>query len=90
MAELRKIQARIAEIAARRRNVTLGEIEWCVMRLAEHGHEVKVRDTTHMKLFRVDSQRFGVCYHDPGSKEIKACYVDEFIKAMIELGLYEE
>ena len=90
MAELRKIKERIAEIAARRRNVTVGEIEWVVNQLKLHGHQIRIRDTTHMRMYRVDSQRFGICCHHPGEKQIKACYVDEFISAMIELGLYEE
>jgi hypothetical protein len=31
-----------------------------------------------------------VCTHNPGSKQVKGCYVDDFLNAMMELGLYEE
>jgi hypothetical protein len=44
----------------------------------------------HQTLFRVGSRRFGVCSHNPGSSQVKACYVDGFVEAMIDLGLYED
>ena len=28
--------------------------------------------------------------HHPGSKQVKACYVDEFVDVMIDIGLYDE
>jgi hypothetical protein len=90
MAELKRVKARIQEIAGgNRKNVTTEDIRWVVKRLGENGHTTSERETTHSILFRVDSQRFGVCDHNPGSHHVKKCYVDDFIEAMIELGLYE-
>ncbi len=90
MAELKKIKQKIAELAERRKNVTIQEIEWVVNQLGQYGFETGCRGTTHNKIFRVAEQRFGVCSHNPGSKQVKHCYVDAFVDAMIELGLYEE
>jgi hypothetical protein len=90
MAELKKIKNSIAELASRRHNVTLQEIEWILKQLKQHGYFVTERPTAHGRLFRVESQRFHVCCHNPGSKQVKACYVDEFVDAMLELGLFED
>jgi hypothetical protein len=91
MADLRRVKARIREIAeGNRKNVTLEDIRWVVSHLELNHYTVTERRTTHEILFRVESQRFGVCGHNPGSRHIKRCYVDEFIRAMVELSLYEE
>ena len=90
MAELKKVKERIRELAGRRKNVTLSEIEWVVNQLGRNGYDVSSRDNGHQTLFRVARRRFGVASHNPGGKQIKACYVDEFIAAMIDLDLYEE
>ncbi|MEO7146100.1 MAG: hypothetical protein ABI165_21610 [Bryobacteraceae bacterium] len=90
MADLGKIGERISEIAGRRHNVTLDEIEWVVNQLARNGYTVSSKKNDHQKLFSVDQRRFGVCSHKQGSKQIKRCYVDEFLDAMIDLGLYED
>lgn len=90
MAELKQIKERIHDIAGRRRNVTLSEIEWVVNQLGRVGYEVSSRSNGHQKLFRVGKRLFGICCHNPGEKQIKPCYVDEFIDAMIDVELYDE
>ena len=89
MPELWKVKERIRALANRSRNVTLAEIEQVLGQLSQHGYVVTSRMGTHGKLFNVNGQRFMVCCHNPGSKQVKACYVREFLKAMIELELYE-
>jgi len=88
---LEKVRARISHIAEHRNNPTASEIEWVVSQLREHGFEVREsRKTRHGVLYGVGPLRFMVCTHNPGSKQVKACYVDDFLNAMVELGLYEE
>jgi hypothetical protein len=53
------------------------------------GHSVSQRTNNHATLFRIGPRRFSVCHHHRGSKQIKACYVDEFLDVMEELGPYE-
>ena len=89
MADLARIQTVIADIAQRGKNVRLSEIEWVVEQLRQLGYEVSSREARHGKLFRVDSQRFMVNHHNPGRNKIKAYSVQDFVNAMIELGLYE-
>jgi hypothetical protein len=90
MADLKRIRARIKEIAeGNRKNVSLEDIRWVTSHLKLNNFVVNERKTTHEMLFRVGSQRFGVCDHNPGSQHVKRCYVDGFIRAMIELNLYE-
>jgi len=91
MATLEKIKERISQIAKHRKNTTAFEIESVVNQLGEHGLEVREpRRTRHGVLYGVGPLRFMVCTHNPGSKQVKACYVDDFLNAMVELGLYEE
>jgi len=90
MADVEKIQERIRELAGRRKNVKLTEIQWVISQLGQNGYDTASRDNGHQMLFRVGPVRFGVCSHNPGSSQIKACYVDGFVDAMIEIGLYED
>jgi len=91
MSSLEKVRERISQIAEQRNNTTASEIEWVVNQLSEHGFQVRAaRKTRHGVLYGVGRTRFGVCFHNRGSKQVKGCYVDDFINAMIELGLYEE
>jgi hypothetical protein len=89
MANLKQVREKIAEIAQREKNVELDEIQWVVKHLGENGYEVSVKSNDHQHLFRVNRIRFGVCHHNPGSKQIKPCYVREFLDTMADLGLYE-
>lgn len=90
MADIKKIKAAIVELASRRQNVQLSEIEWVVNQLAGCGYQATSRSTNHQTLFNVDGRRFGVCGHHAGSKQVKKCYVDGFLAVMEELDLYEE
>lgn len=90
MADVERIKERIGEIAGRRKNVTLADIEWVANQLEINGYRVSCRKNSHQRLYTVDGLRFGVCDHKHGGKQIKACYVDDFMSAMTELGLYEE
>ena len=91
MASTEKVRETIADIAKRRKNVSASEIDWVVRQLKEHGFDVREpRRTRHGLLYGVGPLRFSVCTHHAGSKQVKACYVDEFVDAMVELGLYED
>ena len=90
MATDEKIREKIRDIAGRRNNVAIDEIEWVVKQLGRHYPGVGWREATHGKLFRVGSRKFMVSEHNPGSSQVKACYVDEFVDAMTDLGWYEE
>ena len=91
MAALEKVIERICQIAERRNNTTTSDIEWVVNQLREHGFQVREpRRTRHGVLYGVGPVRFMVCTHNPGGKQVKGCYVDDFLNAMVELGLYEE
>jgi hypothetical protein len=91
MASLEKVREKISQIAQQRKNTTASDVEWVVNQLSEHGFAVREpRKTRHGVLYGVGTVRFGVCSHNRGGKQVKRCYVDDFISAMIELGLYEE
>jgi len=90
MATVEKIKAAIAQIAQRRKNTTASEIDWVVTQLGQNGYVVKSRKTSDAMLYSVGVARFSICTHNRGSKQIKACYVDAFLGAMIEIGIYEE
>jgi hypothetical protein len=90
MATIEKIKERISQIAEQRKNTTAADIEWVVGQLKENGFPVRdPKKTTHTVLYGIGSLRFAICTHNRGNKQLKPCYVDEFINAMIELGLYE-
>jgi hypothetical protein len=84
-----RVKTAIREIAKRRNNVTLNEIEWVIGKLGGT-YSIRRREARHGVLFGVGSQRFMINYHNPGNKQVKSYSVDGFINAMIELGLYEE
>jgi hypothetical protein len=84
-----RVRKAINQIARRRSNVTLEEIEWVVEKLAQQ-HTTRTRKARHGVLFGVDNQRFMVNCHNPGSKQVKKYSVDAFIDAMTELGWYDE
>jgi predicted RNA binding protein YcfA (HicA-like mRNA interferase family) len=90
MASIEQVKSRISEIAQRPTNVTLSEIEWVMNQLQQSGFQVRRRKTTHGILYGVNSVRFSICPHHSGSRQLKPRYVEEFAKAMVELGLYEK
>jgi hypothetical protein len=93
MASIASIKKEIAEIAQRRKNTTAAEIERIVNQLAGYGYSVTTRPMKkggHGVIYSVDSRRFSVCTHNRGGKQLLCCYVNEFLNAMIDVGLYEE
>jgi len=79
----------IQDIAQRRNNVTLGEIEWVMEKLGAT-YKTRRRDARHGVLFSIEKHRFMVSEHNPGCKQVKSYCVDAFIDAMEDLGLYDE
>jgi hypothetical protein len=90
MAELKKIKARIQELAGRPRNVRLSEIEWVVKNLGLNGFQTRAASNVHQTVFTVNGKKFGVCTHLGGSSQLRPEYVRQFLNAMIDLGLYDE
>ena len=86
MADEARIKTAIRDIAQKRKNVSFDEIQWVVEQI---GGEL-VRKTRHGYLFRVGSRRFMINTHNPGSKQLKAYSVDDFVEALTELGWYED
>lgn len=89
MANLEKVKGTIAEIGQSPRNITAAQIEWVVNQIEQHGFRVRRRKTPHGILYVVNSSKFSICTHHPGGKQIRPCYVYEFLRAMMEIGLYE-
>jgi hypothetical protein len=84
-----RLKQAIQDIAQRQNNVTLDEIGWVMEKLGTR-FKVRRRDARHGVLFAIEGSRFMISGHNPGSKQVKACYVSEFLNAMSELGLYDE
>lgn len=84
-----RVRDSIRDIAQRRNNVMLGEIEWVMKKLSET-YKTRQRPARHGILFGIENLRFMVNCHNPGSKQVKSYSVDDFIDAMEDLGLYEE
>jgi hypothetical protein len=89
MAKLETVKDSIRSIAGRRKNVTASEIEKVCGQLGLLGYTVSIRGSGH-RLFTVNGESFSICTHNRGSKQINACYVTDFLKAMIRLELYEQ
>ncbi|MEO8096079.1 MAG: hypothetical protein ABI811_00135 [Acidobacteriota bacterium] len=90
MAELEKIQQRIREIAESRNNVTVSDIDSVISDLGKCGFTFRMKAKGHYKMYTLDDATFSVCTHHPGQKQILPCYVREFLRSMIELGIYEQ
>lgn len=84
-----RIREEIRDISLRKKNVTLDDILRVLNKL-EGKFTVKTRPTDHGMLVRIDNQIFHICTHHRGSKQVKANYVEDFLDAMTELGLYED
>jgi len=89
MASIEKIKEEIGQIAQRPKNTPASDIERIVNQLGQQGYDVRARKMRHGTLYAVQGRRFAVCVHNPGSGQLKICYVREFLDAMVELGLYE-
>jgi len=91
MADLDHIRSRILEISKRTKNVQLSEIQWVVDHLGKNGYRTICKKNDHQHIFFVEGAKpFGVCHHNPGERQIKACYVKKFLEVMSDLGLYDE
>ena len=84
-----RLRTVIQDIAQRRNNVTLSEIEWVMEKLSAI-YNVRRRQARHGVLYGIGDRRFMVNHHNPGSKQVKSYSVDEFVNVMTELGWYEE
>ena len=89
MADIEKVIARIKELAERHKNVELSEIEWIVNQLGVNGYAISERKNEHNTMFSVNGKRFNICHHNRGSKQVKPCYVREFLDRMCDLELYK-
>jgi hypothetical protein len=90
MAELVRIKTEIAQLAARRKSVRFSEIEKLVAQLKGLGFRVDSRRVRHGTMFLVGDRTFQITSHNRGSGHIKSCYVDTFLDAMTDLGLFDE
>lgn len=90
MANIEHIRKRIAEISSSVKNVELSDIQWIVEHLGKNGYATSCKSNEHQYLFCVNGKRFGVCHHNPGNKQIKSCYVREFLGVMEDLGLHDD
>ena len=88
MASVEKIKTRILQIAAKPKNVTLGDIEWVMSQLNQFGEVTESRNV-HRIVWCIDGALFSVCPHHKGGKQLKVAYVKAFLNAMIETGWYE-
>jgi hypothetical protein len=89
MADIEDVRGRVADIARRRKNVELAEIQWVANHLKADGYAVSIRRNDHSVIFQIGSTVFSVCTHNRGSKQLKPGYVGDFLEAMEDLGLYE-
>lgn len=90
MADLERIKRDIAEMANRPNGVSFDEIERIVNQLSAVGYATQSKKGKESHLFRINKTRFTVCPHNPKRKHLKAVYVKNFLKAMIELELFTE
>lgn len=90
MATEEKIRAFILEISKRPNNVTADEIKWVVNQLENLGLDTWSETNGHQVMYSIEGEQFGVCTHHKGGKQIKRCYVREFLTAMINIGWYED
>jgi hypothetical protein len=91
MADLGDIQDQVRALAERPKNVEAKEICRILDDLNKHpGFESGYRDTGHGLSCFINDKTFSICTHNRGSKQLKPCYVKSFIKAAIEVGIYED
>ncbi len=88
--DLEHIKRAIAAIAVRPKAVGFDEIVRVVRQLAELGWSAKWRKGNETWIFYVAGEKFTVCEHNRGSANLKPVYVKNFLKAMINLELYED
>ena len=89
MSNVEKIKRSIREIAGKKQNATLADIERVMNQLKDHCSVSSV-ENDHQRLYVINGIRFSVCTHRSGGKQIKAIYVKLFLRAMTETGWYED
>src|SRR5260370_17554500 len=82
-----RIRNVIQDIAQRRNNVTLSEIEWVIDKLSET-YTVRRPEARHGVLFGFGNQRFMVNHHNPGNKQTQSHSCISFVNPILQLGLY--
>jgi hypothetical protein len=91
MADLSDIQDQIRSLEGRPKNVEEKEITKILDELRDrHGYNSGWRNTGHGKICWIQGETFSICTHHRGGKQLKPCYVKAFIKATIEVGVYEK
>ncbi len=88
MPDIEHIKLDIAGIAGRPKAVSFAEIERIVGQLRDIGWSVRYRKGKETWIFYVEGEKFTVCEHNRGSAQLKPVYVKNFLRAMINLGLY--
>lgn len=87
MASEEKIKQFIAELASRKNNVPISDIEWVMSQLEAFGRVTR-KQNDHQVLYTFNGRSFGLATHRSGGKQLKAVYVKEFLEAMGETGWY--
>lgn len=90
MAELARLKTEIAGLAGHRKTVRMADIERIVGQLAKLGYETKSKTVRHGTLFKVADQTFQVSAHSKSGSYVLKAYVDNFLEAMLSLGLLDE
>lgn len=90
MADLGRIKRDIADIASGPKSVRFQEIQRIVRQLGLAGWSVDSHKGKEAWIFWVQGETFTVSEHNPGNSQLKSCYVHNFLRAMINLGLYED
>jgi N-glycosylase/DNA lyase len=85
-----RLKKKVSEIASRRKAVTIDEMKQAWNQLRHFGHEPTIDRRKETVLFSVKGVKFGVSDHHRGGKHVKPCYVDEFLSAMSDVGIYGE
>lgn len=83
-----RIKDAIAAVAGRRHAVAFDEVDQIINQIRLLGEmRVVSRPTTHGYQYTVGTRIIRVKKNPRG--QMKKCYVDDFVNAMIDLGLYE-
>ena len=91
MATRERISRALAEIAGRPNAVRFDDLLRIVSQIKTLGRvRVVERKTRHGYQFTIGSKIIRVSSHNPGDSHVKKAYVEDFLDAMVELGLYEE
>ncbi len=89
MASEEKIRERIREIAGRKNNVVVADIDWVMNQLKQFGDVSVETENVHMKMWRFNDAIFSICTHTKGGRQLKSAYVKSFLNAMMKTGWYD-